>query len=216
MRERLAYAVCLNFFVAVIEVYSLFSVARLRGALMLTFYTECANILALLTSLIFCVVAVRAMRLHRTIPHWVRTLRLLSVTMLGVVVGVVVFVLAPLLGGGGGLAVLLFGGTMFYHHLFCPALSMLSFLLLEGGAEPRRWQVALSLLPSVLYAAVLYLLNTMAVVAGPYPFFMVNDLPLWLIAGAGALILLTAFGIAVLTHRLAAWADRRLRGIPPA
>jgi hypothetical protein len=95
MRERLAYAFCLNFFVAAAEGASLFEVARLRGVMMLTFYTECANILALLTSLIFCVSAVRGLLQARPIPHWVRTLRLVSVVMLGVVVGVVVLVLAP-------------------------------------------------------------------------------------------------------------------------
>ena len=86
MRERLAYAFCLNFFVAGAEAYSLVSAARLRGVMMLTFYTECANILALLTSLIFCVAAVRSMLLNRPIPHWVRTLRLLSVVMLGIII----------------------------------------------------------------------------------------------------------------------------------
>ncbi len=215
MRERLAYAFCLNFFVAVAEGASLFEVARLRGVMMLTFYTECANILALLTSLIFCVAAVRGLLQARPIPHWVRTLRLVSVVMLGVVVGVVVLVLAPLLGGSGGLTVLLFGGTMFYHHLFCPALSMLSFFLLEGGAAPRRWQVALSLLPTVLYAVALYLLNASAVVSGPYPFFMVRDLPLWLIVAAGSLIFLGSLGGAILLRRLAARADERMRGISP-
>lgn len=208
MRERLGYAFCLNFIVAVAEGASLFRVASVRGAEMLTFYTDCTNLLALFASVILCASAIRALLRHAPIPLWVRTLRLVSVAMLGVVMLVVLFVLAPLLGGRGGLSVLLFGGTMYYHHLFCPVLSILSFFLFEGGVPARQWQVALSLLPTVLYASALYLLNATGRVQGPYPFFLVRDLPAWLVVAVGAGIFFGAMGVAHLARALAVRADR--------
>lgn len=211
MRERLGYAICLNFFVVIAELISLQQVAAVRGVAMLTFYTECTNLFTMIASSIFCIAAVRSLLTGRTIPLWVRTLRFLSVTMLAIVLAVVVLVLAPLLGGRGGLLTLLFGGTMFFHHLFCPILAMLSYFILEDGAGAGRWLISLSLLPTVIYAAVLYLLNATSMVVGPYPFFMVNDLPLWLVAVAGGGLFLGALGVAVLFHLFDSHIERAKR-----
>lgn len=174
MKEGRAYAFLLNAFVVILEAVAFFEALSERGASVLTYYTELANALAFFASLCFCVAA---LVWRGGIPHPVRVLRYLSVAMLSLVVLVVLFVLSPLLGGADGARILFFDGTMFYFHLLCPALSALSFFLYEGGAPLARHHTLLALVPTVLYASVLLLLNANSVLSGPYPFFMIYDIP---------------------------------------
>ena len=126
--------------------------------------------------------------------------------MLSLVVFVVLFVLAPLLGGLRGARILLFDGTMLSFHLLCPVLSALSFFLLEGGAPLARQHSLMAILPTVLYASVLLFLNALSVVSGPYPFFMIYDIPPILTVLVATFLLGCTF---LLAHAVR-WADERL------
>lgn len=202
MKERAAYALLLNAFVVFSEAFAFTTALRTRGFSVFTYYTEVANALAFLASLILCATV---LVLRGRIPPWVRILRYLSVVMLLLVVFVVLLVLSPLLGGLAGAKILFFDGTMFYFHLLCPALSVLSFFLFEGGTPLLQHHALVALLPTVFYASALLILNALSVVSGPYPFFMIYDMPPLAILFLAALILAAAFLLATLTRRLDRW-----------
>lgn len=199
MKERAAYAFLLNGFVVISEAYAFVAAIRTRGFLIFSYYTELANAVTFLTSLILCITV---LALRGRPPAFVRILRYISVVMLLLVVFVVLFVLSPLLGGLMGARILFFDGTMFFFHLFCPVLSVLSFFLFEGGAPLLRHHAPLALLPTVFYAAALLMLNALSLISGPYPFFMIYDMPPLAILFLAAMILAAAFLLAAAARKV--------------
>ena len=198
-KEKIAYALFLNLLVVIAEAIILTKNLLTDGPAIFAYYTESANAIALVSSLVFCLFAIRfLLKGGGSIPAAVHLLRYVSTSMLLLVVFVVAFVLSPRLGGLYGARMLFFSGTMFYHHLACPALAAASFLLFERGTPLGRRHVATALIPTALYAAILVTLNALLVFSGPYPFFQIYDVPLFFSLGASALI----FAAALLTARL--------------
>ena len=72
-------------------------------------------------------------------------------------------------------------------------LAVISFTLFEGDRRlNKKKTITLALLPTVLYAAILTILNMTSKVVGPYPFLMVNrNSPLISIIWAVAILVIT-------------------------
>lgn len=121
---------------------------------------------------------------------------------------VVTLVLAPMIcaTGENGYYQLFCKGVMPVTHLVGPALTMASYLLYERDPLPRRRECALALAPTLAYALVAYVCNYLRIFEGPYPFFLVWNMPLWQTAVWFVVLLAVASAlIAVLwlaTHRL--------------
>lgn len=91
-----------------------------------------------------------------------------------------------------GVQAMLLQGAMPIHHVLCPLLSLISYVRLEDGPRPM---LAIGLVPTLAYAAVIVALNIARVIVGPYPFLHVYQQPvyvslLWLagIVGSAAAI----------------------------
>ena len=179
--KRLTLAAALNAAVTALETVGT-TISLSHGAGMLLYYTVCSNILTLFASGAFTVWAVAAGRKGaRRVPPWISFARYISSGCLALTFFTVVLVLAPAAAPYGELPNVLYRGANLYHHLLCPVLSVLSFCFLERerGHKLTTRDNAIALIPTVIYAVILVILNAVRAVEGPYPFLMVYAQPVW-------------------------------------
>ena len=86
-----------------------------------------------------------------------------------------------------------------FHHLLCPVLAVASLPLLD---RMEKRDCAFAMIPTLLYGLVMYTMNFLRIVDGPYPFLRVYAMPwymslLWFFVIAGG-----AYGIAVVLRKL--------------
>ena len=145
--------------ILLLEARGLFlSIRRHRGKT-LVFYTQISNIVTAVSALLLLVFGQ---------PQWVTVLRYLSACMLVMTFLVTICILIPM---GGDSHALLWSGNGLYHHVLCPILSTLSYILLEQHSGAVWLPVAVTL----VYGLVLLYLNGIRRVDGPYPFFRVHQ-----------------------------------------
>ncbi len=152
----------LNLLVIALELRGLSIAVSERGWLrLLIYYTQISNMLALVASVLLVAFGQ---------PAWVTVLRYTSVCMLVMTAAVTVLVLVPM---GGDPHKLLWSGNGVYHHVLCPALSTVSYVLVESHASARA--LALPVAITLAYGLTMLWLNARRVVDGPYPFFRVHE-----------------------------------------
>ena len=176
-------------FILLLEVRGLWLSLPTWSWLSLAFYTRLSNLITALSALLLAALGQSG---------WVSALRYLSTCMLGMTVFVTICVLIPM---GGSPKELLLSGTGLYFHVLCPAVSILSYIIVENHAP-----IGLIWLPVLLtwiYGMLMLYLNGIGKVDGPYPFFRVHQQSaartvLWVIAliaamaGISALVSLCA------------------------
>jgi len=131
-----------------------------RGALIafgfayLRYYTVISNALFTLVSLalLILLIMMRAGKITR-IPRAVLMIKYISASMLSVTFWIVLVMLAPRLG-----IVFLFSGANFWYHLIIPFISIGEFILLDRFGKISFKETFLTLIPTLLYAAV-YITN---------------------------------------------------------
>ncbi|MBR2468383.1 MAG: hypothetical protein IKB42_05030 [Clostridia bacterium] len=170
-------AVVINFAIFVLEVVGIFLSAFAYGWGLFVYYTQLSNIFALLVSASFvaygiCVIVSKSY----IIPLWLKLLRFMVTCCLAVTMIVVFVVLIPMIGEGGFRLMVLVNATP-YHHLICPLLSIISFIFFELKPELNIKHTVLALVPTIIYGLVMFLLNLLRVVEGPYPFLLVYNQP---------------------------------------
>lgn len=74
----------------------------------------------------------------------------------------------------GGLRGILFSDSMLYQHFLSPVIAIAGFLLLEKEPHLSFRMTFFAMIPTLIYAVVLYPLNIAGVVDGPYPFLQVR------------------------------------------
>ena len=124
------------------------------------FYTELSNLAAAMSA--FCLLVFGQ-------SAWITAFRYLSICMLVMTFLVTTCVLVPM---GGDPKILLWSGTGLYHHVLCPVISAVSYILIENHAE--REPVWLPILITVAYGLIMMFMNGIGKVDGPYPFFRVR------------------------------------------
>ncbi|ORX53801.1 hypothetical protein BCR36DRAFT_582059 [Piromyces finnis] len=105
-------------------------------------------------------------------PYWIRIIRYMGSNCLALTFIVVVVVLIPMTKNG--VRILLFEGPQLFHHVICPALSVISFGLFEDG-KPTHKDALFAALPTLVYAIVTVILNYAKLLDGPYPFLKVYE-----------------------------------------
>lgn len=132
-----------------------------RGAGIFVFYTQLSNLVTAASALALVLLGQ---------PMWVTVLRYLSTCMLVMTFVVTTCVLIPM---GGSAHDLLWSGNGLYHHVLCPIISTLSYVLAESHAAPG-W-IALPCVVTLVYGLIMLYLNYARKVDGPYPFFRVHN-----------------------------------------
>ena len=173
-----------NIAIILCEVVALVYSILYHGASLFLYYTQICNLLALVGSGLYLVYQRR-----ETLPKWLRLVRYTNVVTLAITFLVVVVFLTPLIcmrevfanhesfATGMWIAAkeMFLGGSVFFHHIVCPILTYISFVYFEKGEGISKRESLYALIPTVLYAAVLIVLNILRVVEGPYPFLMVYE-----------------------------------------
>lgn len=149
--------ILLNSALIVFEAVGLYLSIKKRGVLIVRYYTQISNIIALLSSV-----------LYLTIGRYAAPIRYTAACMLTMTFLVTVFVLIPM---GGGTKKLMIEGNGLYHHSICPVLCFVSYVFFEPHASV--WYVPMII--TAVYGTVMLVLNYLKVTDGPYPFLKVHD-----------------------------------------
>lgn len=165
---------------------------------MFRYYTILSNAFMLLSAAIWGVYTGEKLRDGFDIPGWVRFLKYAATVTVLLTLVVVCAVLGPM---SGDYFSLLLSGSFLYLHLLCPIVAVVTFLAFDAEPEVKPAYVSMSLIPTVIYAAVALVLNIMDVWYGPYDFLHVYEQPVWLSVLWGVAILLVALLLAALLHR---------------
>ena len=176
------------------------------------FYTEDSNTLALITCLFLAVYEYQMWKGQRSVlPGWIQELKYIATVCLTLTFLVVIFILIPLQGGIGSAYFFLINGSMLYHHLICPILAFVSFLWFDPMEKRSRREIGVALLPTLVYALVLVILNLAKLVDGPYPFLKVYQQPVYMSCIWVAVILGAAYAIAAILSKMVNYPDLRIR-----
>ncbi len=191
MNNRNKWSLIINIALVVFGGVGLF--LALKEANFFTYYTNDANILSIIASLLFVVYMLMKKDVGE-LPYFVLLLRYFATVCLALTF-VTTFYLASTYDGNyfSGLLFYLTNGSFLFFHLLCPILSVVSFTLFEGDRRlNKKKTITFSLLPTVLYAVILVILNATSKVVGPYPFLMVNrNTPLISIISAVVVLVVT-------------------------
>lgn len=210
-KNRLIAALVLNLAVIVFELIG-FSLSFSRhGWQLFQFYTEDSNLLSCIACAAFSVCAVRCLHDGVMRSRSIRILRYASVCCVALTFLVVVAILAPAACSYGvnGYKVMLLTDSMVYMHLICPVLSVFSFLVFETGPLLTKKDVVFGLLPTVVYAVIVYTLNIVRVLEGPYMFFYVYRQPVYISVLWFLLLLAVSIFLSVLFRRLSLLREKK-------
>lgn len=180
-------AILVNFVIFCLEIVGLFLSARSYGWGLFQYYTQLSNMFALLVSGGFVAYGICAVVFKKNvIPLWLKLLRFMATCCLSLTMIVVFAVLIPMIGEGGFRLMVMVDSTP-YHHLVCPLLSLISFIFFEIKPELKLKHTLIALIPTIVYGLVMFLLNLLKVIVGPYPFLLVYNQPwfvtiIWAIA----------------------------------
>ena len=166
------------------------------------YYTQCSNYFLRVASAVYL-----ACLLRRSVPAWAERLRYTAACLTTVTFIVTVCVLIPWYGHPD---YFLLQTNGLFQHLLCPlmAIAGLRFLRSVRGKDVLR-----AVLPTLGYGIVMYALNILRAVDGPYPFMKVYDQPWYMSVIWFIVLLAAALGIAAALRLLC----RRVSsdGLPP-
>jgi hypothetical protein len=202
-RSQRIISLILNILIVIFEIIA-FNLSLGRNGLgMFLFYTEDSNYFAALACFLMAIYQYKSLKAKRgIIPNWVKILKYMAVCLLTVTFIVVVCILSPMYGGFKGYQMMLFDGSMLYQHLICPILAFISFIYFEKGLHLNKRVAIKALIPTVIYAVILIILNILKIVVGPYPFLMVYKQAIYLSFLWVILIIGGSFGFAYLVWYL--------------
>ena len=163
------------------------------GVLAFQYYTVDSNIFLMVTSALHLFYSLKG-----KIPNYVRLLRYYSICAISVTLVVVLLILGPMTGSFAGYIWILINGSMLYQHTLCPIIAIVSFSLFEGNYKLVKKDSLKALIPTLIYAVVIIVLNLVYVVDGPYPFLKIYDQHFLLTILWGVIILGGAYGLALL------------------
>ena len=146
------------------------------------YYTVCSNVLAVVGSVLY-VLYILIKKNQKEIPAFVMYLRYAGTCCLALTFIVVITILSAT--GEGTYIENLIGMTakppFIFHHFLCPIISFVSFTLFEGDRRlNKKKTIWLAVIPTLVYGAILIILNLVGMVEGPYPFLKINSQPIYM------------------------------------
>ena len=205
-RNRLKAAIAINAVVFVLEVWAMsIGIGRHGVAGNFIFYTECSNLFAGIACAICAVAELRELRGGARCGRRIRWLKYAASCFLLMTLFVVVFILTPMLESVGrpGLYEMFVDGAKPVTHLGAPLIVTASYVLFEADSRMTLKQSLVGFIPTLVYAAVAYPCNILRIWDGPYPFFQVLDMPVWMSIAWFAALFVLAFSLCQIPRMLA-------------
>ena len=159
-------SIILNILIIVLEIVGVIYTFNSYKLNLFMYYTIDSNILLLFASILYLIGLVTGK--DNKFIHLLKFSATVSVAITFIVV-------LSILSWSSNMSLynLLVKDAMLYHHILCPLLAIISFILFEKyDNKMNRYQLK-GLLFTVLYAIVTIVLNIFKVISGPYPFLMV-------------------------------------------
>ena len=170
----------LNFLVLGMELVGTYHSFHEGGIQNLRYYTVLSNILAFIVSFLYVTYYILNFTKKGTVfPKWLNQLKFTTCTCLTVTFVVVITVLIPM-DGIQSIDHYIFGSANIYHHVLCPIVMFFSFCVFEKERELTLRDNISAMIPTVIYALVMIILNLAKVLKGPYPFLYVYDQPIYI------------------------------------
>ena len=216
-RTRTIAAIALNALVVVLEIWAIgYSISKNGFPDNYVFYTQCSNLMGAIVCALCLIVEVRALAHGKGLEQVGRALRwakFAATSCLLMTFLVVVAVLAPMLEYAGypGYYLMFVDGSKSVTHFLGPLLVTVSCILFEADPEMTLCQSLVGFAPTLAYAAVAYPCNILRLWDGPYPFFQVYNMPIWMSVLWFVVLFVVAFGLCQVP-RLAARRCARGRG----
>ena len=182
-------SIIINILIVVFELFALFESSK-NGRVLIEYYTIDSNILVFISSFIYLIYVLK----NEKVNGLPKVLKYISTVCVTVTLIVVLVILLPMFNFN--FKFLLLDGTMFFHHVFCPVLSIITFIFFDEIEKYDKKDVEYPLATTLLYAFILILLNLAGKVDGPYPFLRVYNLTISIAIGWVSLIFLINYFIA--------------------
>lgn len=146
------------------------------------YYTEWSNLFGAIACAICAIAEIRELKGGVGCPRAVRWLKYASSCCLLMTLFVVVFILTPMLYSVGrpGFYLMFIDGVKLVTHLGAPLVVTASYVAFEADRVMTLKQSLVGFAPTLVYAAVAYPCNIARVWDGPYPFFQVWNMPVWM------------------------------------
>ena len=148
------------------------------------YYTVDSNLFALIVTIIYLYFVFRNKKINKVIY----LLRLMSLVSLMITFLVVLFVLPFMVP----LQFLFWGtyGSNLILHVICPLLLLFIYFKYDEKVKINNYELIFNMVPTILYAIILIILNIKDIVDGPYAFLRFNYQPvyqsvLWFISIVG-------------------------------
>ena len=203
-KNKMLFALLINLLIIVFEAVALAQTMSFDPSGYFTYYTQDSNLLAWATSIIFIVTMLIQFFVYKKseIPHWLSILKYVSTTCLALTFIVVLTVLGPIYESqqAGVYWMFLTHGSMLFHHLLCPVLSIISYLLFEVDLKTKFKESFYPLIPTFVYAVIIISLVACNIVKAPYPFLEVNSQPIYMSIMWIILIIGGDYGISCLLY----------------
>lgn len=182
-RNRLIAAIVTNVIVFAVEVWAIaFGIGR-HGLLdNFVYYTECSNLFGGIACAICAIAELRELRGGPHLGRAIRWLKYAASCCLLMTLFVVAFVLTPMLESVGqpGPYLMFVDGAKPVTHLGAPLAVTISYIVFEADRAMTLKQSLVGFAPTLAYAAVAYPCNILLIWDGPYPFFQVWNIPVWM------------------------------------
>lgn len=177
MKPLLCVSLILNLILVACEIWTFFKLRRKTD--IIKYYTYLQNFLALVVSAVFSVYLVIALFGSGTVPEFVRGLRYIATCGLVATTFIYVVFLSGnrqnVMGEQDFIASFSPKAANFILHYFCPAVSLLSFLVFERQLPLTQGQwTGLAAIPSCLYWVVYLILSAAKLWKEPYDFTPAN------------------------------------------
>ena len=182
-RNKLIAAIVINVLVFMFEIWAIwFGINRNGVAGNFIYYTECSNALGGIVCIICAVAEASELVGGPKCGRAIKWLKYAASCCLLMTLFVVVFVLTPMIYSIGqpGIYRMFIEGAKPITHLGAPLVVTASYVLFEANHSMTLKQSLIGFAPTLAYAAVAYPCNILAIWDGPYPFFQVWNMPVWM------------------------------------
>lgn len=179
--KRLKPAIALNALVVLLEIWAIGNGVQQRGVADFMYYTELSNIFGGIACAMCLADEIRELRGGAPLSHTAQLAKFCASSCLLMTFFVVVLVLAPAYSANGqnGFYLMFCVRELPITHFLGPLLVFVSYVLFEADRAMTFRQSLVAVLPTIAYAAVAYPCNIARLWEGPYPFFLVWEMPVW-------------------------------------
>ena len=176
-KKKVYISLVFNILIAVFEAAAVvLSFNEYRGFTFFKFYTQDSNILLGLSCAFLAALKIRWICSKKNVPYMAKLFSYIALCCTTLTITVVLALLIPNAGGYTmqNFSSYMLEGSGFFMHFVCPIMALISFIFFEDIHLPFRAS-ACAIAPTLLYAAVLFILNIAHVLVGPYFFLHVYE-----------------------------------------